>query len=290
MKKELFRVEPLRRYQRARYPSAWARQPAVTDEPEQRKLNPLMLVLAVVLALGLCLGMIGCMANYKVKQCGPGQVLDNNGNCVGPDPNDCNPGDLVCDDQILMTCNQDGNAWTSQACDAYCEDMYGPNSYSEGCDVQADDPCQCIYDIIDGDIAECTPGQIACWDDDTLATCNSDSYSWSEQSCNDYCVEVYGVDYHSNGCNAQAEDPCQCEYDIIEGIWVECTPGEFSCVDDDTASVCSADYYGWEDVDCNDYCSDNFGDDYFSTGCKADNSQDNICGCEYGLVDGEPAP
>ncbi len=289
MANDKFRVEPIRQYKQARYPSAWARQPAVEEE-EKKKLNPAMLLVVFVLTLGLALGLIGCLADYKAKSCGPGLVLDSNGNCVGPDPNDCNPGVLVCDQNTLMVCNQDGQSWSSQECDVYCSEMYGFGSYSKGCDALADDPCQCDYDIIDGDIAECTPGGVACWDDETVAFCNQDSYSWTEQNCNDYCLEVNGPDYHSNGCNAQADDPCQCEYDIIEGIWVECTPGEFTCVDEDTASVCSADYMGWENVDCIEYCTDNFGDDYYSTGCKEDNSQDNICGCEYGMVDGEPAP
>ncbi|HUU04181.1 MAG TPA: hypothetical protein VM425_22280 [Myxococcota bacterium] len=222
MANDKFRVEPLRQYRQARYPSAWARQPAVEEEDE-KKLNPAMLMVVFILALGLVLGVIGCLADYKAKSCGPGLVMDTNGNCVGPDPNDCNPGDLVCDQNILMACNQDGLSWSSQECDDYCMQMYGFGSYSKGCD-------------------------------------------------------------------ALAEDPCQCEYDITEGIWVECTPGEFQCVDDDTASVCSADYMGWENVDCVEYCTDNFGDDYYSTGCKQDNPEENICGCEYGMVDGEPAP
>ena len=165
--------------------------------------------------------------------------------------------------------------------------MYGLDSYTNGCDAEADDPCMCEYDIIDGDIAECTPGDFYCLDDQNVAICNDDYWSWTEQNCNDYCHEVHGPEYSSYGCDSQAEEPCDCVYDVMDGMIAECTPGESYCVDDDTVVVCDDDEYSWTEHDCDAYCTDTFGEDYYATGCDAEN-QTNPCGCEYGIVDGEP--
>jgi hypothetical protein len=287
MMDDKFAVRPVPRYQQARYPSSWV--PAPPDEPgEERRLNPVQLLVLLVLVMGLASGLIGCLANYSGKTCEPGQVLDSSGNCVGPDPNDCLPGQQYCDEAgNLVVCNDDGESWTPQDCNATCVDQHGSRGYSTGCDAQADDPCQCEYDIIDGDIAECTPGEVQCRGEETVAFCQENGWEWLETECGDYCQEIYGNEAYSLGCNAEAEDPCQCESDIVVGVMPACTPDDFYCQDDDTAMVCEEDGWTFTEVDCAEYCTENFGEDYYSTGCDQED-EENICGCEYGIVDGEP--
>jgi len=282
-----FEVRPLSTYNKARYPSTWYKP---QNEEQECRLNIAQLMVLFILVLGLTSGLIGCLADYKNDSCDPGLIRDENGNCVGPDPNDCRPGEIVCQTgDTLATCNADGKSWTSQDCHSYCQpDDGGMPGYSEGCDVNAEDPCQCQYDIVLGVMYECTPGEFACWDDDTVAFCDEDSWSWTEWNCDDYCTETLGEYSFSRGCNDEADDPCQCEYDIVDGDIAECTPGDFvSCKDEETAFVCDDNSWSWSEIECAEYCTDNFGSDYYSTGCDAE-SEDNFCGCEYGIVDGEP--
>jgi hypothetical protein len=284
-----FEVRPVSRYDGARYLSTYA--PPPPDHNEERKHHPLHVLLALVLVLGLTAGVIGCFADYKSDPCALGLLPKNpNGSCDPPDPDDdCIAGLHWCDSLTLFTCMDDGSGWTSQDCDAYCRDALGLGGYSTGCDIQADDPCQCEYDIIDGDIAVCTPGEIACWGDQTLATCQDNGWEWMEQNCEDFCNEKYGYDAYSLDCDAQAEEPCQCETDIMDGVMPACSPDEMWCQDDETVMICDEQYWSYTPVDCDTYCTETFGEHYYSDGCD-DTNEENICGCEYGIVDGEPVP
>ncbi|MFC1655015.1 hypothetical protein ACFL2F_04340 [Myxococcota bacterium] len=168
-------------------------------------------------------------------------------------------------------------------CEDFCNDTYGYDAYSKGCDDQAAEPCQCEYDIIDGDIGECTPGDIECVDEWTLATCDDNGWHWTRQNCNDYCREQFGEYSHSFGCSAEAENPCMC--DIAEGMMPVCSPGEMQCQDTETVLVCPEDMWSWTEMDCDTWCTETFGEDYYATECD-DTNEDNICGCEYGMIDG----
>ena len=279
-----FKVRPVARYDGARYPSTWAPPP---PEEEERKHHPLHLLLALVLVMGLAVGVIGCFADYKSDPCALGLLPKNpNGSCDPPDPDDdCIAGLNWCDNLTLYTCKDDGSGWTDQDCDAYCQDTLGFGGYATGCDIQADDPCQCEYDIIVGEMTECTPGDIVCKDEMTLATCDQHGMTWTEQNCEDFCNETYGYDAYSRGCDAQAEEPCQCETDIMDGIMPSCSPGEMFCQDTNTVMVCAEDMWTWTEVDCDTWCTETFGEDYYATECD-DTDEENICGCEYGIVDG----
>jgi hypothetical protein len=295
MKDDKFHVRPLREYGQARYPSMVAAAPPATEparEEEETRHHPLEILLAAVLVLGISTGLIGCFSDYKTDACAMGLLpRDENGNCVPPDPeDDCQPGVLFCDDGTLMSCNQDGPGWSSPDCDAYCQETLDPMSTSRGCDAGADDPCQCEYDIIDGDVAVCEPGDLMCTDAYTLATCVDWNWVWEEQDCHEYCRDLLGPDAYSIGCDALAEDPCQCQYDVVVGVMPECSPGAFQCSDEDTVVICEEDAWTWTEHDCDTWCTDTFGEDYYAEGCDPGNESDNPCGCKYGIVDGEPAP
>jgi hypothetical protein len=196
---------------------------------------------------------------------------------------ECEPGDIAClDSATLGTCND--YFWQSISCENYCVQTFGEDYISYGCSEEnAENPCGCEYGMIDGDYVECNPGDIACVDDATLSTC--DNYFWESSSCSDICAQNYGEGYISFGCDAEASDnPCKCDYDVVVGEPVECNPGDLICVDENTLGTC--DNYYWESISCADFCVEAFGSDYYSAGCNADNAE-NICQCEYGIVDGE---
>jgi hypothetical protein len=268
-KKKSFQVKPLKRYEGAHYPSF------VPERPEEEKAHPVTILLCLVLVMGLSLGVIGCFSEYKWL-CDDGLPPDANGDCPGDDP-ECLPGLVVCrGDTGASICNDDGESWNNLDCNDYC----GPEATAVSCDAEAANPCQCEYDI-----GECEPGDVACENDYTVSFCGEDE-TWSHQDCYEYCQENFGWDYWSWGCDAQAEDPCQCQYDIIEGIIAECTPGEFYCGDEQTAWVCFEEGFEFEAMYCEEYCHERFGEYVSSGGCY--DQADVPCKC-YDIVDGDVA-
>jgi hypothetical protein len=217
MKNE-FKVRPVSTYSGARYPSTWYRPPA--EEEEQKKHPPLHILLALVLVMGLALGVIGCFAEYKSDPCALGLLPKNpDGSCNPPDPDDeCIAGLNWCDNLTLYTCKDDGSGWTDLDCDAYCQETLGFGGYAVGCDTREDEPCQCEYDIIAGEMTMCTPGDIVCRDENTLATCDQQGVSWNEQDCDTWCTDTFGEDYYATECDDTDEDNiCGCEYGIVDG-------------------------------------------------------------------------
>ncbi len=287
-----FEVRPLRRYDGAQYPSAWRTAatpgtPAQVGPPAERASPRLpTLLLLGLLMLGLALGAVGCFADYRTQPC-PGDLpRDDSGNCPpGPDP-DCDPGALACEDMVLLVCDADGQGWSGQDCDAYCREMYGPDAWATGCDAAAEDPCGCEYDIIDGDVARCTPGEFDCLDAERVNLCGED-YSWQQRDCDAYCRETHGEGYVSYGCDDDAEQPCRCDYDQLDGAWAGCQPGDIYCQDDETLMVCAEDGTSYDEIDCTEHCEQEYGLGYFSGGCDAEEAEStaNPCRC---VREGEP--
>jgi hypothetical protein len=102
---------------------------------------------------------------------------------------------------------------------------------------------------------------------------------FEEQDCQEVCKNTFGSDYSSRGCDADAEDPCLCEYDIIDGDPAVCTPGDMICMDENTVGICQEDQWSYQEQDCDDFCLENYGEDYYSEGCNSDNPE-NICTCK----------
>ncbi|MBU1535356.1 hypothetical protein KKF84_08540 [Myxococcota bacterium] len=75
---------------------------------------------------------------------------------------------------------------------------------------------------------------------------------------------------------------------IIDGVAVECFPGDLQCANENEILVCSSDegYEHWEAMDCNDWCHENYGWDYSSWGACSEDNGDNLCQCEYDIIDG----
>lgn len=231
----------------------------------------------MLLVLGISIGLIGCYLRTDYVPETPQPQPDGGPDGDPPIPPDCDDGDHRCtgEESYLATLEvcEDGE-WTEVDCHALCRDEYGPEYVSWGCDAEADNPCQCEYDMIEGEMMWCDPAQIYCIDSFTVEICEYESIT--TQSCNDYCVEHFGPDYISWGCNDDAEDPCQCDLDIIGGEMMVCTPEDIICFDDDTMGVCENEW-DYTRVECADYCVETFGSEYLSEGCDA--SADDPCQC-----------
>jgi hypothetical protein len=186
---------------------------------------------------------------------------------------------MVCNDGSIMVCDEDGEGWTTHSCDAYCREIFGDHAYSTGCDDAEENPCGCEYDIVMGEMAVCTPGHFYCHDENTLATCVDEWAPYELTNCEEFCDDTYGIDSFSYGCDAEAEEPCQCEQDIIDGGIGICTPGEFYCANEDTVVICD-EMWLWTDVDCETYCTTTFGEGSVPAGCDPGNDRDNPCGCD----------
>ena len=134
----------------------------------------------------------------------------------------------------------------------------------------------------DGPDPECDPGDIVCDALGNVSFCDADGQAWTTANCNEYCVETRGQDYWSMGCNTAAEDPCLCEYGMIDGEWVECEPGDVMCSDETTVATCD-DYY-WEHHDCDEICVQTYGAGAFAVGCDA--AEENPCLCDFDIAPG----
>jgi len=129
------------------------------------------------------------------------------------DPAPVMPDEIRClDDRTLEQC--EGYQWEQRSCDGVCRDTHGVEWYSLGCDVSAEDPCQCQYAIDDGDMAFCEPGALLrCVDENTVERCDDAQV----QDCDDLCREDYGDFYESQGCDVHREgNMCGC-YPSVDG-------------------------------------------------------------------------
>ncbi|RJO74058.1 MAG: hypothetical protein C4523_01485 [Myxococcales bacterium] len=228
----------------------------------------------------------GCDAAFADNSCGCEYDITD-GDIAG-----CYPGDVVCiDDSTFQVCSDDYYTWETVDCYSYCEENFGYLYVPGVCDAsQTDNICGCFEDVTDGIQSVCSVGEMYCSDEKTLEICIDDYTGYEPRDCEQYCQETApddpGAYGYSLGCDAaNAENPCGCEYDILDGDVASCTPGEFVCADDYTLNVCQDDGYSWAAVDCWDRCLEQFGPDYYPVACNIENA-DNPCGCEYGIVDG----
>lgn len=154
-----FEVRPITQYHGARYPCGWTQPDA-----EPRRFGPFVLATSMGLAVGLAIGLIGCdnareqgMDHAPVVAAMPPR-LD------GPPPPDpladpvCEPGEVWCDDpETVVICNDDGSAANETDCADYCLETTGYEPYAYECNAEAEDPCQCEYDIVSGCTATVYP-------------------------------------------------------------------------------------------------------------------------------------
>lgn len=264
----LFQVKPVSQYQGARYPG----QSDADDELVEERAHPLVIIMAMILVVGVSIGMIGCYlrSDYVPETPQPDGGPDGD----PPDPPDCEGDEVQCVDSWTPEVCVDGR-FEAIDCGVYCTETFGWEYWSMGCDAEADDPCMCEYDVMDGAAPYCEPGDVFCLSENTVEICND--YYPETYNCADYCVEQLGEGAISYGCNEIAEDPCQCDYDIIGGVRAVCTPEDIVCIDDQTLGDCNE--YG--DIvyrDCDEYCVEIFGSEYLSEGCDMA-VLDNPCQC-----------
>ena len=111
-----------------------------------------------------------------------------------------------------------------------------------------------------------------------------------EMACESWCNEQYGIDAYAIGCSADIDSPCICETDIIDGFMSVCEPNDFTCLDDETVSICvEGTEFTYETVSCDDLCTEQYGEDYYSDGgCDAE-ATENPCQCITDMMAGAPA-
>lgn len=246
MKKQTFALSPVSTSPAPKYPSRKA-------------------TIALASGFGLLLG-AGCQV-----------ALEEN-------PDACTAGEAECRDAgTLVQCDRDAVQHIID-CNDYCVANHGAGWVSYGCDADSsNDPCQCVYDILDGGIGACEPGDLYCSDDQSVTYCDAaEGVVWGTPvtvTCDEYCHLTLGPDYSSwLGCDAnQTDDICQCEYDIMDGVVAECEPGDLMCLDDGQLAVCS-EYYSYDYIPCSDKCVADLGEGAISLSCDAADAEDP-CNC-----------
>lgn len=141
----------------------------------------------------------------------------------------------------------------------------------------------------------CTVGDAMCRDSDTLVFCD-ENHVRQVIDCDDYCVANHGEDWKSFGCNAaNTDNRCQCDYDGLDGMIAQCYPEEIYCQDAEFITYCDLEngydpYTGTpRTVTCDTYCKETMGPYYSSyLGCTPENPE-NLCNCEYDMIDGDIA-
>ncbi len=221
----------------------------------------------LALASGVAAGAAGLLLNAGCQV-----ALEQN-------PDACEPGETTCQDgATLVQCDRNSVRRIID-CHDYCVAEHGPDWSSRGCTPGGPDPCQCVYDIIDGEIAMCTPDELYCADDWNVTFCDvPEGETWGTPdtiSCAAYCQRTRGTNWTSfNGCDAAlGEYLCQCAEDIIDGGIAMCTPDELRCLGDGELAICNDesffDYYF-----CGDVCVTELGEGAISLGCDDTDAQD----------------
>ena len=154
------------------------------------------------------------------------------------------------------------------------------------CDYYLGD-CICRYERLDSHQIQCGSDDSRCVDDAIWLSCEKQRYV--PLVCDDYCRNTYGEHYYASGCDDDAEEPCQCEYGLTDGILNECQPGDVYCPDGNHLATCES-----EEVhiilDCNAYCREEFGEDSVSLqGCEAYKNLENPCSCSMGESPSSPS-
>jgi len=230
-----FEIRPVRHYDAPRYPTTCLEAEPTEAEGDGRVhlRDVLRWLLCAVLMLGLAFGAIACGDRGRLAVPPPEHLDgghspdgggpdgggpdglpppdggDPDGDILAGDIAECTPGDIYCQDgETLMTCEH--YYYEPVDCTTYCPATYGPQSYSQGCDVNAADPCNC-YDMLDGGIAMCTPDTVECIDPNTVSTCDEATGGWVTSDCTTWCTEHFGAGATATGCDAtQPDNPCGC--------------------------------------------------------------------------------
>jgi len=154
-----FEVRPITNYHGARYPS-WRER----VDSEARRCSLLLAATSIALAAGLALGLVGCDQTRVPDTDGAPAIAVMPPRLDGPPPPDplpapvCEPGDVSCKDpDTVVICNDDGSAETETDCAKYCLETTGYEPYGYECNAEAEDPCQCEYDIVSGCTATVYP-------------------------------------------------------------------------------------------------------------------------------------
>ncbi len=141
---------------------------------------------------------------------------------------ECYPEDKQCkDSNTLLVCNDDFY-YEEISCEDYCAQEFGPEYFSWGCDIEAEDPCQCEYGMTPGIIASCTPGEVYCPSLQHVAICEAGMDAHMIFTCEEYCVRYFGEDaYPTEACDeTNSSNVCSCETGMIDGDMARVLPSD----------------------------------------------------------------
>jgi hypothetical protein len=107
------------------------------------------------------------------------------------------------------TSNLDSNSETCEP-GVICNDYHTALVCNENLMEESVNCHNCEYDIIDGDMPACQPGELNC-NEDQLGICQEDTYSFQYVNCSDKCNEEFGNSSVSAGCDPNnLNNPCLC--------------------------------------------------------------------------------
>jgi len=225
---------------------------------------------ALLLFAGVSMGAISCEEAEVISD----------GDRENEATTNCVENDYKCPTEwTIETCDTEtGKFKQAINCEDYCIDENGPDYYSSyGCDInKKDDPCNCRYAVVDGDIGDCETGETRCDENGNLNTCNKINHGWeSYTGCSEICANK-DPNLVSKGCDeTNTDNPCLCSEDQ------SCKQNEVKCTAYSTIRSCNTETGIFNDHKmCSDYCSEIYGSEYKSSGACSE-TRNNPCYCVY---------
>ncbi len=239
----------------------------------------------LLLAAGLALS-TGCGDNQK--------NTSNYGRIGGVDTDGVPMRDISCDIEGQLACKDpmfypseyeneyeictNGYLRYGGTCSEYCSANYGPDSYSEGCwGKDPDNFCNCVQVSCD------TDHSLSCESNWNFRKCvDGELQSVScEEECPFFKDESFIIGLARAYCEP-GDNSCTCDYDHLNSYSMKCSTKSTRCVDDTIWLDCVDEEY--VPLDCDDYCWETYGENFFATGC--DDEAYEHCQCAYGSADG----
>ncbi|PRQ06855.1 hypothetical protein ENSA7_33930 [Enhygromyxa salina] len=139
------------------------------------------------------------------------------------------------DDDSALSC--ESNVWVERDCASVCAEL-GPAYGPAGCDRE------CVCELLDP--SGCTPNEVTCVDESTVAVCD-EAQQLQSTPCSDVCADA-GLDEVGCLANEDGEQSCWCTSEDTP-----CEPSSMpTCVDDATIAVCEMG--AWVFVECQMVC------------------------------------
>ncbi len=221
----------------------------------------------LLLVAGLALG-AGCSENEDNER---EEDYDNDMRPAGADVYMCSGSEFInCTRGVAKYCEDKEETYSD--CMDYCQEHFGTDYYSQGCDVtNSDNFCSCVQTTCDSDAPlgcdsegnfwKCLDGKIQ------MVSC------WDESECPFFEDAKYKKGLYAAYC-ILGDQTCQCIYTHSP---ISCSSTTERCVENSIWLACSEELY-YEPVFCDNYCQNTYGESYIAVGC--DDEAEEHCLCE----------